>query len=89
MTGQCLAEDAQHQITFDKNKFLKDFEELQKKADTPATAGLLPKHRYCVVCNGTLRLNCDVPAGGEVGRAMCGAYGIAQCGGGQVNYNGC
>lgn len=77
-------------LNIDKKQYLEDFE----KASTGISlqqAGLLPKHRYCVRCTSGEHLNCDVPVGGEAGRAMCGSYGMAKCksSGGQVDYNGC
>jgi hypothetical protein len=77
-------------IDIDKGKFLQDFEKFQLDINGP-TAGLFSKHRYCVRCTSGEHLNCDVPVGGEAGRAMCGTYGAAKCksSGGQVDYNGC
>jgi hypothetical protein len=78
-------------VNIDKQQFLKEFNDIQLGIDQPTAsiAGILKKHRYCVKCCDGKRLNCDVPVGGEVGRSMCGSYGLAQCGGGQVDYNGC
>jgi hypothetical protein len=77
-------------LNIDKEKYVNEFEKLQLEISGP-TAGLFSKHRYCVRCTSGERLNCDVPVGGEAGRAMCGSYGAAKCksSGGQVDYNGC
>jgi hypothetical protein len=77
-------------LNIDKQKYVQEFEKLQFDISTP-TAGLFSKRRYCVRCTSGERLNCDVPVGGEAGRAMCGSYGMAKCksSGGQVDYNGC
>lgn len=73
-----------------EDKFLSEFEAIQRDLQSGNTAQF-PKHRYCVRCTSGEKLNCDVPFGGEVGRAMCGAYGVKKCrsGGGQVDFNGC
>jgi hypothetical protein len=47
------------------------------------------KHEYCLVCQDGKKINCDAPMGGEAGRTWCGARGLAQCGGGHVDYNHC
>jgi hypothetical protein len=75
------------QLDFDKEKFLKEHNALQKSLDRRGK--LIRKHEYCVRCSNGTRLNCSFPIGGEVGRAHCGAYGLAACGGGQVDYNHC
>jgi hypothetical protein len=83
------ADDTDQPINFDKQKFLSDWQSMQHDLDQSPSAGIFKKHRYCVICNSGPHLNCDVPVGGEVGRAMCGSYGASQCGGNHVNYNGC
>jgi hypothetical protein len=71
-----------------KEQYLKEFLEMQLNLDKP-TAGLFSKHRYCVRCNNGKNLNCDVPSGGEIGKKMCESYGMAACGSGHVDFNGC
>jgi hypothetical protein len=73
-------------VNIAKEKFLKEFNEIQLGIDQPTAsiAGILKKHRYCVKCSDGRRLNCDVPVWGEVGKSMCGSYGLEACGGGQV-----
>ena len=69
-----------------------DKQKYMRQSDQLLFVKVFRKHRYCVRCLSGQRLNCDVPAGGEAGRLMCGAYGRAHCnrpGGGQVDYNGC
>jgi hypothetical protein len=70
-------------VTIDSKKLDTELSDLMK-----TQAGLF-KHEYCIVCNNGTKMNCDAPVGGEAGRAICGGRGLAQCGGGHVDYNHC
>jgi hypothetical protein len=79
-------------INFDREKFKKEFEALERLADRPARAARsLRRNEFCIVCDDGTRINCKSLFGGEPGRLACGAKGILLCSNhtGRVDFGRC